>query len=98
MNNKLKKQAIFALEDDNEVMTSALDPDSYLDEDNKQMNRELIEKHNVIIGKLENDEELTSEDLQLIRDANEMDVNDEENIREHHFEGIELQEWLDKEM
>ena len=52
MDEEIKQQIIFALEDDNEVMTAALDPDSDLDEENKQMNRELIQKHEEIIGSL----------------------------------------------
>ncbi len=53
MNKEIKNQIIFALEDDNEVMASALGKDSDLDEENKQMNRELIEEHRKILNKLD---------------------------------------------
>jgi len=89
--NELKDMAIFVLEDDNSVMTSALDPDSDLDEENKEMNRELIEDHRKIINKLENDEELTKDDLILIQDANEIHVNDEINLNEHHEQAVKLE-------
>jgi len=94
MDKIIKEQIIFALEDDNEVMTAALDPDSYLDEENKQMNRELIKLHKAILKKVEKKKPLTRDDLVLIRDANEMDLNDAANIREHHKQAIKLEQWL----
>lgn len=96
MEEKIKKQIIFVLEDDNEVMTAALDPDSYLDKENKQMNRELTQEHEKIISKIERGEPLTQMDLILIRDANEMDFNDAANIRGHHKQALELNEWLEQ--
>ena len=95
MNKAIKEQILFVLEDDNEVMFAALDPDSDLDEDNKQMNRELIKEHNQIIKKVERDERLTQHPLQLIRDANEIHVNDTANLAGHHERAIELDHWLD---
>lgn len=92
MNKNIKEQIIFVLEDDNEVMTSALDSD--LDKQNKQMNRELIKEHNKIIDKVEAGKELTKLDLQLIRDANEIHLNDKINLAEHHKEAVELEKWL----
>jgi len=96
MNKKIKEQILFALEDDNELMTAALDDDSGLDEENKRLNRLLIKKHNKIIDKVNNEKKLTKEDLQLIRYANEIDMNDEIDIREHHKQAVELDKWLDE--
>jgi predicted nucleic-acid-binding Zn-ribbon protein len=95
MNKEIKKQILFVLEDDNEVMTAALDPDSDLDKANKQMNRELIKKHDAIIAKVEKGIELKQEDLQLIRDANEIHFNDEDNLNDHHEQAMELNDWLE---
>ena len=94
MDKETKKQILFVLEDDNEVMAAALD--SNLDEENKQMNRELIKKHEAIITKVEKNEKLTQEDLLLIRDANEIHLNDEADVQEHHQQAVALNEWLDK--
>lgn len=96
MNKRTKEQILFALEDDNEVMQSALDSD--LSKENKQMNRELIKKHNKIIGKVNDGKELTRQDLMLISDANEIDVNDEENMRGHHKQAMKLKEYIEKVM
>jgi len=93
-----KKHATFILEDDNEVMTSALDDDSGLDEENKSMNRDLIKKHQEIMQKIDLGDNLTKEDIILLRDANEMDLNDTDNIREHHKESIEFGKWLEEEL
>lgn len=76
-----------------EVMTAALD--SNLDEENKRMNRELIKKHEAIIGKVENNKQLSQENLQLIRDANEIHLNDAGNINGHYKQAVELDNWLD---
>ena len=76
MDEKIQEQILFVLEDDNEVMTAAL-ADSGFDEENKQMNRELIKEHKQIIEKVESGKLLTQHDLQLIRDANEIHLNDE---------------------
>ena len=54
MNKTIRDQIIFALEDDNELMTAALDGD--LDKENKQMNRELIQRHREILAKLDRGE------------------------------------------
>jgi hypothetical protein len=95
MNKKIKEQMIYVLEDDNEVMRAALEPGSDLDDENKQMNRELIEKHEAIIDKVEKDEPLTQLDLQLIRDANEIHLNDEDDLNGRHKQAVKLEEWLD---
>lgn len=87
---ELKEMAIFVLEDDNEVMLAALDKYSDLDKENKQMNRELIKEHKLIISKLEKNKELTKEDLVLIRDANEIHFNDTDNYNGHNKKAIEL--------
>jgi hypothetical protein len=92
VNKTIKEQIIFVLEDDSELMTAALDGD--LDEENKQMNRELIQRHEKILAKLDKGEPLSQEDLQLIGDANEIHVNDAANLNGHHGEAIELDVWL----
>jgi hypothetical protein len=97
MNKKIKQQIIFVLEDDNEVMSAALEPGSDLDEQNKKMNRELIREHEQIIAKVEDGEELTRHDLDLIRDANEIHLNDAENLQEHHREAVMLDKWLQRQ-
>ena len=93
MNEEIKKQILFVLEDDNEVMTAALNSD--LSKKNKQMNRQLIKKHEAIIAKVEKGMLPTQTDLQLIRDANEIHLNDEENLNGHHAVAVKLNDWLD---
>ena len=97
MDEETKKQIIFVLEDDNELMAAALDPDSGLDEENKQMNRDLIKGHEAIIDKVEKGRHLVQEDLRLIWDANEIHLNDEDNINGRHKQAIELDKWLDSQ-
>ena len=98
MNAAIKTQILFVLEDDNELMTAALAPESDLDEENKQMNRELIKQHEQIIDRVGKGEPLTQLDLQLIRDANEIYVNDEINLGGHHQQAVILDSWLMKQM
>lgn len=93
MDKQINKQIRFVLEDDNELMSAALEGD--LDCENKQMNRELIEKHNAIIAKLEKDQMMTQAELQLIRDANEIHLNDENNLNGRHTQAVMLNDWLD---
>ncbi|MBN2138563.1 MAG: hypothetical protein JW720_12220 [Sedimentisphaerales bacterium] len=38
------------------------------------------------------------EDLQLVRDANEIHLNDEDNLNGRHKEAVELDKWLDVKM
>jgi hypothetical protein len=94
MNQAVKEIIRFVLADDNEGMTAALAPDSDLDPDNKQMNRELIQRHERILAKLDRDETLNQEDLVLVRDANEIHVNDTLDLGEHHKQALVLEEWL----
>ena len=98
MKASIKKQIIFALENDNEVMAALLEPDSFFDEENKQMNRELIKKNETIISKVNKGLPLTEDDLDLIRYANEIDVNDSVNTRGHHKEALELGKWLEQKL
>jgi hypothetical protein len=93
MNRATKRQIVFVLEDDNELMTAALDGD--LDDENKRLNRELIKRHNEIMSKLDKSELLSQEDLQLVRDANEIHMNDAANVNGRHKEAVELDVWLD---
>jgi hypothetical protein len=90
---KIKQQILFVLSDDNEIMTAALD--SNLDKENKRMNHELIKKHEAIIEKVKNNKLPSQEDLQLIRDANEIHVNDVDNISGHYKQAVELDNRLD---
>ena len=94
MNKTIKDQIIFVLKDDNEGMRVASAPDSDLDPENKQMNRELIQRHEEILAKLDRGEVLSQEDLVLVRDANEIHVNDAANLNGRHEEAIELDVWL----
>jgi hypothetical protein len=98
VHKRIKDQIIFALEDDNEGMTAALDPDSDLDPENKQMNRELIRRHEEILAKLDRGKVLSQEDLTLVRDANEIHVNDGLNLGGRHNEAMALEDWLDRMM
>jgi len=98
MDRQIKKQIVFVLEDDNEVMTAALDPDSDLDEENKRLNRLLIKRHEAILAMIEKGQHLTQEDLVLIRDANEIHLNDEDNLNGHHKQAMELNQWLEQRM
>jgi len=95
MNRTIRRQIVFVLEDDNEVMTAALDPDSDLDEENKRLNRLLIKRHKAILTKIEKVQPLTQEDFVLIRDANEIHVNDALNLNGRHRQAMALNEWLD---
>jgi hypothetical protein len=95
MNMETKEQIRFVLEDDNELMQAALVGYSDLDDENKQMNRELIKRHEQILAKLDKKELLSKEDLQLIRDANEIHLNDEINLAGYHKQAVELDKWLD---
>lgn len=95
MEKEIKEQIIFVLEDDNEVMTSALSPDSDLDTENKLMNTELIKKHEAIINKIKKNLPLAQDDLQLIRDANEIHLNDIINLNGRYKQAVELDNWLD---
>jgi len=93
MEEKIKQQILFVLSDDNEIMTAALD--SNLDKENKRMNRELIKKHEAIIEKIKNNKLPSQEELTLIRDANEIHLNDAGNINGHYKQAVELDNWLD---
>ena len=95
MNRHIKEQIRFVLDDDNELMTAALGPDSDLDEENKQMNRELIKRHEEILAKLDRGEVLDQEDLQLVRAANEIHVDDALNLNGRHKQAVKLDAWLD---
>ena len=95
MDKETRKQILFVLEDDNEVMTSALSPDSGLDTENKLMNTELIKKHEAIINKVKKNRPLAQEDLQLVRDANEIHLNDIINLNGRYKQAVELDNWLD---
>lgn len=96
MNDRIKEMIRFVLEDDNELMTAALNGD--LDEENKQMNRELIQEHEQILAKLDRGQVLSQEDLILVRDANEIHVNDALDLGGHHKQALALAEWLDQMM
>ena len=96
MNPEISEQIRSVLEDDNEVMTAALASDSDLDAENKQMNRELIKRHKAIIAKVEKGKWPTQAELQLIRDANEIHLNDEDNLNGRHAQAVKLNDWLDQ--
>jgi hypothetical protein len=96
IDENIKEQIRFVLEDDNEIMRAAIGPDSDLDKENKQMNRELIELHEKILAKLDTGELLSQHELQLIRDANEIHPNDTANLNGHHKQALELDTWLDR--
>jgi len=98
MNEQMKRQIVFALDDDNEVMTAALDRTSDLDEENKQLNRLLIKRHEAILAKLDKSEPLTQDDLRLVRDANEIHLNDEDNLNGHHKQTVKLNQWLQEQI
>jgi hypothetical protein len=95
MNGKIKEQVRFVLADDDELMRAALQPGSDLDARKKQLNRELIRKHEKILAKLDKGELLSQQDLQLVRDANEIHLNDTINLNGRHKEAVELDNWLD---
>jgi len=96
MNPEIREQIRFVIEDDNEVMSAALTSD--LDEENKRMNRALIKQHEAILAKLDNCEIFSQTDLQLIRDANEIHLNDGANLNGHHKQAVKLDRWLDHMM
>lgn len=94
MNDQIRETIRFVLHDDNEGMRAALCPDSDLDPENKQMNQEVTQRHKQILAKLDNDEALSQEELVLIREANEIHMNDTLDLNGHHKEGLALEEWL----
>ena len=96
MNQATQRHIRFVLEDDNEVMSAGLRGD--LDEQNKRMNRELIKRHETILAKLDNGQTFSQDDLQLIRDANEIHLNDGANLNGHHKQAVKLDRWLDHMM
>jgi len=96
MNPAMRKHIRFVLEDDSEVMSAGLTGD--LDEENKRMNRELIKRHEAILAKLDNGQTFSQEDLQPIRDANEIHLNDGANLNGHHRQAVKLDRWLDHMM
>jgi hypothetical protein len=96
MDEEIKRQIIFVLDDDNEVMTAGLDRGSGLSRENRRMNRELIKRHEAVLAKIENADRLDQEDLALIRDANEIHLNDEDDLQGHHRQAVALNEWLDQ--
>jgi len=92
MSPAVEDQILFVLDDDNEVMRSALDSD--LDEKNKRMNRELIAQHEGVATKVERGDKLTQHDRQLIRAANEIHLNDVDNLVGRHQQAALLDGWL----
>ena len=96
MEEEITKQILFVLDDDNEIMRAAAQPDSDLDADNKQLNLELIKKHEAIISRIENNEPLTQKDMRLVKDANELHLNDVDNLAGHHQQAVKLNEWLEQ--
>lgn len=96
MDKKIKRQVRFVLEDDNELMSVASERGSDLDDENKRMNRKLIKRHEKILDKVDRGKQLTQEDFKLIRDANEIHLNDEDNMAGHHREAVALSEWLEQ--
>ena len=96
MNRAVEKHIRFVLEDDSELMSAALTGD--LDDENKRMNRELIKRHETILAKLDNGQTFSQEELQLIRDANEIHLNDGANLNGHHRQAVKLDRWLDHMM
>jgi hypothetical protein len=54
-----------------------------------------MKKHKAIIEKVNKDQLPSQEDLQLIRDANEIHFNDAININGRHKQAVELDNWLE---
>lgn len=92
MDPAIKEQILFVLDDDNEVMASALDSD--LDQENKRMNRRLIARHNRITAKVEKGQELSWDELLLVEDANEIHLNDRGNLNGRHEQAKMLAAWI----
>jgi len=98
MDEQIKEQIRFVLEDDDEGLRAAVGAESDLDAENRQMNQELIDRHEQILAKLDRGELLNQEDFHLIRDANAIHVNDVENLNGRHKEALALEGWLDQRM
>jgi hypothetical protein len=94
MNEKIREQILFVLDDDKEVMKASLESD--LDEENKRMNRCLIDRYRQITGKVKQLRPLSQDDLQVIKDANQIHVNDADNLNGRHDQALELNEWLEQ--
>jgi hypothetical protein len=96
MDEEIKEQIRFVLEDCNEGMRTGIQRHSDLDAESKQMSWDLIEKHEQILAKLERGEGLSQKDMVLVRDANRIHRNDEQNLYGRHKEARALEEWLDQ--
>jgi len=96
LDKEIERHVRFVLEDDNEVMAVASEPGSDLDDENKRMNIELIRQHEKILDRIDRGKRLTKRDVELIRDANEIHLNDEDNVAGHHREAVALNEWLEQ--
>jgi hypothetical protein len=96
MDEQIKEQIRFVLEDYNEGMRAGMERHSDLDDESKRMSRNLIERHEQILAKLARGEVLNQEDMVLVRDANRVHRNDAENLYGHHLEALALEEWLDQ--
>lgn len=81
-----------SLEDDVEVMTSALDSD--LDAENKRLNSLLIKKQKEVIKKIKTGKTLSKDDKKIIKDANEIHVNDESDFCGFHNDALDLDVYL----
>lgn len=97
MKENIREMAIIVLEEDNEVMSSALEDEDF-DKENKKLNRLLIKDHNKILDKLRSNKKLSKKDMRLIADANEIYLNDTINITEFHKEAVKLDRWLSREI
>ncbi len=93
MNRVIEKYIQFVIENDNEVTLAILTSD--LAEENKKMSRGPITRHEGILAKLDNGQAFTQEELQLIRDANRIHLNDSDNLDGYHEQAVELDCWLD---
>jgi hypothetical protein len=93
MNRAIEKYIRFVIENGNEVMLATLSSD--LAEANEETRQGSINRHEEVLAKLDNGQALSQEDLQLIRDANSIHLNDSDNLDGYHEQAVELDCWLD---
>jgi len=90
MKPAIKKHIRVILEEENRVMSDALNNNTA----NKQIIQNMLQRNKDVLTRLDKDC-LSQEDLQLIRDANDIYLNDHESLADHYEEIVGLDRWLD---
>lgn len=98
MDKQIIEQIRFVLGEGRGRMQAAIGSQGDLDAESRQRGQEPTARGQEILARLDRGEQLGQEDFELIRDANEIHVNDVENRNGHHGEAMALADWLDQMM